>query len=296
MTQAYVGDLFDPKDRAVKMGAIGATFGAAFTLGPVLGGLLSDFGLHVVGLVSAAVMAIDFLLIWLILPEPSHHAWHAKKSESDLSVPFPWGELLPIYAVAFLVSFGFSGMQSTFAMILPDRFELDAKSVGIALGISGLASIAYQGFLIRFVRKFLMEKGILIFGLLVMSLAFATFSINPFLVGAFAIPILFSVGFGSVNVSTSALISRVAPGHAGRALGTNGSAMSLANIFGPIVANFLYALYAVSIYSFPKGFFTYAAATLFFLCALPIAYFGISSRHPILVPKRHDPRPTSGAQ
>lgn len=58
----------------------------------------------------------------------------------------------------------------------------------------------------------------LLFGLSVMTVAFSFFSINPFLVAAFVIPMLFSIGFGSVNVSTSALISRVAPHHAGRAL------------------------------------------------------------------------------
>lgn len=254
-----------------------------------MGGALADFGLHAVGLVSAALMAFDFLLVWFVLPEPSHHAWHVKKSESELSAPFPWGALLPIYAVAFLVSFGFSGMQSTFGMLLPDRFGLSPKAVGISLGVVGLTSIVYQGFLIRFVRKVFLEKGMLLFGLSVMAVAFAAYSVNPFVVGAFAIPVFFSIGFGSVNVSTSSLVSRIAPGHAGRALGMNGSAMSLANIFGPIVANALYAVSAISIYSFPKGFLTYAVSSLFFLVALPIALFGISSHHPVFAHGRRDP-------
>ena len=45
-----------------------------------------------------------------------------------------------------------------------------------------------------------------------MSVAFAVYAVNPFVVMAFAIPVFFSVGFGSVNVSTSALISRIAKG------------------------------------------------------------------------------------
>lgn len=135
ITQAYIGDLFDPKERAVKMGLVGAAFGAGFTIGPALGGFVSDFGLHAVGLVSAAVMFVDVLLIYFVLPEPSHHAWHAKKPENELATPFPWGELLPVYLVAAVVALGFSGMQSTFGLLLPDRFGLSEKAVGYALGI-----------------------------------------------------------------------------------------------------------------------------------------------------------------
>ena len=116
-----------------------------------------------------------------------------------------------------------------------------------------------------------------------MSVSFALFSINPFLIAAFMIPVLFSVGFGSVNISTAALISRIAPEHSGRALGTNGSAMSLANIFGPLIANSLYAV--SSVYSFSIGFWTYAASACFFAIALPIAYFGISSHHQVFARK-----------
>lgn len=36
VTQAYIGDIFEPKDRAVKMGMVGAAFGAGFTIGPAL--------------------------------------------------------------------------------------------------------------------------------------------------------------------------------------------------------------------------------------------------------------------
>ncbi len=90
------------------MGAVGAAFGIGFTLGPVLGGLISHLGLHVVGLVSAGVMLLDLILIALVLPEPKHHAWHAKKSDDELEAAFPFRELFSIYAVAFVVALGFS--------------------------------------------------------------------------------------------------------------------------------------------------------------------------------------------
>ena len=196
VTQAYISDLFEPKERAVKIGLVGAAFGAGFTIGPVLGGLISNFGLQTVGAVSAAVMAIDFLLILFVLPEPSRHA---PRPEAEAGKPadagLPWGALLPLYAVSFVTAFGFSGMQSTFGLLLPDRFSVGENVVGYALGAVGVASILYQGFLIRFVRKALLEKGIALFGLSVMTVAFALFAANPFLFGAFFLAMLFPVGF-----------------------------------------------------------------------------------------------------
>lgn len=86
-------------------------------------------------------------------------------------------------------------MQSTFGFLLPDRFALGQDAVGYALGMVGVTSIVYQGFLIRKVRNVLLEKGILLFGLSVMAFAFAIYAVNPFVVLAFVIPVLFSVGF-----------------------------------------------------------------------------------------------------
>lgn len=65
----------------------------------------------------------------------------------------------------------------------------------------------------------------------------------------------------------------------------NNSAMSLANIFGPLVANYLYSA-KFAAYGVPVGFWTFTASSLFFVLALPIAYFGISSAHPVFARKQ----------
>ena len=62
--------------------------------------------------------------------------------------------------------------------------------------------------------------------------------------------------------------------------------MSLANVFGPLLAGSLYGFH--SGYPVPVGFWTYAACALAFAVALPIAFFGISARHPIFAPKHQD--------
>ena len=44
VAQAYISDVTDPKDRAKGLGLIGAAFGLGFIIGPVTGGVLSQWG------------------------------------------------------------------------------------------------------------------------------------------------------------------------------------------------------------------------------------------------------------
>ena len=41
---AYMADISAPGDRAANFGLIGAAFGVGFVLGPLIGGLLAEFG------------------------------------------------------------------------------------------------------------------------------------------------------------------------------------------------------------------------------------------------------------
>ena len=127
--------------------------------------------------------------------------------------PVDFKKVFPIYIVSFLATFGFSAMQSTFGMIIPDRFHMSAEVVGYLMGVVGVGSVIYQGFLIKFVRRVLLEKGMIMFGLSIMCIAFAVFGANPYFLAVPFIQLFFPIGFGSLNVSTSALLSKLAPGH-----------------------------------------------------------------------------------
>jgi len=275
VAQAYISDIFPPSERAAKMGMIGAAFGAGFVLGPTAGGLLSHFGLQTVGFVSAGVVFVNFLLAYFILPEPKHH--QAEMKDTVVIPPAEFKKLLPIYTVSFLATFGFAAMQSTFGMILPDRFHVGAEMVGYLLGVVGIGSILYQGFLIKHIRKILLEKGMIIFGLIVMTFAFLAFAVNPVFALVPLLQLLFPVGFGSLNVSTTALLSKLSPGHTGKVLGTNASATSLASIFGPLVANGLYGVTLVGVPALAKqaGFVPFFAASILFLLSAIFSYFAI---------------------
>ena len=137
-------------------------------------------------------MFVNLLLIVFVLPEPKHHMHEMERADLP---PVDFKKVLPIYIVSFLAMFGFSAMQSTFGMLVPDRFGKTAETVGYLMGVIGITSILYQGFGIKYVRKVLLEKGMILFGLAVMGISFALFAINPYFIGVPILEIFFPIGF-----------------------------------------------------------------------------------------------------
>jgi len=70
---AVIGDLFTPAERGKYQGLFGLVFGAAFILGPLIGGTLTDtFSWHWIFYVNLPIGAIALFVIWRLLPNIKH--------------------------------------------------------------------------------------------------------------------------------------------------------------------------------------------------------------------------------
>ena len=69
VAQSYIADITDEEDRSKGLGIIGAAFGLGFIMGPLFGGVLVGFGMHVPAFVAAGIAATNLLLITFVLPE-----------------------------------------------------------------------------------------------------------------------------------------------------------------------------------------------------------------------------------
>src|SRR5215203_4733247 len=67
--QAYIADVTTKETRAKGMGLFGAMFGLGFIFGPVIGGILSRFGIHIPFLFAAVLSAVNAGLVYFFLPE-----------------------------------------------------------------------------------------------------------------------------------------------------------------------------------------------------------------------------------
>ncbi len=65
---AVIGDTFPPERRGRALGLVGAVFGVAFLLGPLIGGVLLRYGWHWLFLINIPIAAGVLWQSWLVLP------------------------------------------------------------------------------------------------------------------------------------------------------------------------------------------------------------------------------------
>lgn len=68
VASAVIGDTFPPEKRGGALGLIGAVFGLAFLVGPLLGGLLLGFGWQWLFGINLPIAVVVILLAWRLLP------------------------------------------------------------------------------------------------------------------------------------------------------------------------------------------------------------------------------------
>ncbi|MBK8823558.1 MAG: MFS transporter [Anaerolineales bacterium] len=88
VAQAYISDVTDEKSRSKGLGMIGAAFGLGFIIGPVTGGLLSQWGYAVPAFAAAAISFINLILIYAWLPESLTEEKRSQMTEKRPAVTF----------------------------------------------------------------------------------------------------------------------------------------------------------------------------------------------------------------
>lgn len=257
---AYIADVTTPENRARGMGLVGAAFGLGFTIGPALGGELSQVSLHAPGLAAAALSLCAALFGYFTLPEPPRTSRTSSRvfSLEQLRGAAANPRIGLALALSFLVIVAFSAFESWFIPLglsfYPEYFGQDAaiaeptrdqvlaagRYAGRYLFVVGLISAAIQGgFIRRLVPRFgetkLAIAGQLILGvgLLIVGLASSFWVV---VLGCVVMPF----GLGINNPSVNSMISRSAPAdQQGAYLGLQQSLASLARMVGPASAGAL---------------------------------------------------------
>lgn len=163
VASAVIGDTFVPARRGPALGLVGAVFGVAFLLGPLLGGVLLQFDWRWLFLVNLPVAAAVFWQASLVLPgvrDPEQRpfdalgaglliialtcvAWTVSELEV-LTLPssFFSAEILPFFVLALVAAALFWKVENQAAdpMLHPDLFRSrELRVVGCIAAGTGLA-------------------------------------------------------------------------------------------------------------------------------------------------------------
>ncbi|MGX7667595.1 TCR/Tet family MFS transporter [Flavobacterium pedocola] len=244
---AYIADISTPENRAKNFGMIGAAFGLGFIIGPVLGGLLGQFGPRVPFYAAAVLCLLNFLYGYFILPE---------SLEKDNRRAFDWKRANPVMAFInlkkhpslialilsiFLLYVGSHAVHSNWSFFTMYRFNWDEKMVGISLGVIGLLVALVQGGLIRWANPKLGNEKSIYFGLGFYTIGMFLFAMagQSWMMFAFLVP--YCLGGIAGPALQSIVTSKVPINEQGEIQGTLTSMMSASAIVGPpLMTNVFY--------------------------------------------------------
>ena len=178
---AYMADISKPEEKAANFGLLGGAFGIGFVLGPMLGGLLSEFGSRAPFYAAAALAFANFIFGYFIVPETV---------TDKIRRPLEWRRMNPFRALAnvgklpglnvlllmfFVHQVAFFVYPSTWAYYTQEKFAWTAWDVGISLTCFGIGMAVVQGGLIRVIVPRLGDWNTMLFGMSVAVLSYVLY-------------------------------------------------------------------------------------------------------------------------
>lgn len=246
---AYMADISEPHEKAANFGLIGAAFGAGFVLGPMVGGLLAEFGTRAPFYAAAALAALNAVLGYLVL----------KETVTDrIRRPFTWvranpfgafahvarlpgiGRLLVIY---LLYSIAFYVYPAVWSYFTQERFGWSPQMIGLSLGLFGIMMAITQGGLIRVFLRWFGERNTVIYGHVFDMAAFGAMAVVTS--GTLALILTPLAALGAViTPALTAMMSRAVGDDAqGELQGVLASLHALSMIVSPLVMTGIFAAF-----------------------------------------------------
>lgn len=277
VAQAYIADITTRENRSKGMGLIGAAFGLGFVFGPLIGGLLSEFGYAITGYAAAGFSLLAFILTIFYLPESLKKDQNIEKTQNQIRRKMfdfvamkkilQKPDLAVLILLFFILTFSFANIYGTFALLGLKVYGFTDMQNGYMFGIVGLTSAIVQGGLIGRINKIMSKKLILIIGSFVIMVALAMIPYAGSFLGLAIVSIVLSYGTGTFQPTVLSLISEVtSETEQGITLGMNQSLSSFARVLGPLWGGF-----AFEYLGYPFPFLTGAVFT-FIIFLLTVFY------------------------
>lgn len=238
--QSTIADVSSSENKAKNFGMIGIAFGIGFSMGPILGSVLSDhsrnpmFGYYLPYAIATLINVLNVVFIYMLYPETLNErkdiAINYWKGFSNVREGFKDKSLRDIFIIIIILATGFSLYLQGFQSSLIDVFHFTPIQIAIALLYIGAWIAIAQGFILRLLLKFFLPWKILLFSIPLMAVSFALLLSTDNIVLFFCYLPFLAISQGCTFPSTLAIISNHSKGDVqGKVLGINQSIQSIAS-------------------------------------------------------------------
>lgn len=174
---AFMADISDPDEKSANFGLIGAAFGIGFVLGPLIGGLLAEFGTRAPFYAAAVLAGANALFGYFVLPETV---------TDKIRRPFTWARANPLGAFAnigklpglfklmlifFVYEVALYVYPAIWAYFGAERFDWSPGMIGLSLAVFGTSIAIVQGVLMRPILARIGERNAVTLGLTIEALS-----------------------------------------------------------------------------------------------------------------------------
>ena len=238
---AYMADISKPEDKAANFGLIGAAFGMGFVLGPLLGGLLGQWGTRAPFYAAALLAILNFGLGYFALPETVTDRIRRPFSFKRAN---PIGALLSVghlpglqllLSISFVYGIAFFVYPAIWAYFAALQFGWSPAMIGVSLASFGVSMAIVQAVLMRPILRLMGERNAVIGGLLLDAVVFAALGFVES--GTLALIMIPITALGSVvGPALQAIMSRTArDDQQGELQGTLASINAVGMIIAPFI-------------------------------------------------------------
>jgi DHA1 family tetracycline resistance protein-like MFS transporter len=272
---AYIADVTPPEKRAQSFGLLGAAFGIGFIIGPVVGGILGQYDIHLPFFVAGACSAANWLFGYFALPEslkPENRREFSWKRANPIGALFALKRLPAVLGLAecyFIMMVSQTMLQSTWALYTQYRYSWGPLQIGLSLMFVGVATGLVQATLIKKIVPKLGETRSVIVGFCMSIVAQVGYGLASQGWMIYAIVCVGALA-GISGPALQAYITKHVPANEqGAVQGVYGGLASLAGIPGPFIAahTFGWAIAPERIHKIP-GIAFFEGALLVFVSLL----------------------------
>ncbi len=237
VTQAYVADLVEPKQRARAFAYIGATFAAGMAFGPAIGAALASYGFSIPLYTAAGLQFITLIVTIIVLPESRTKVEEAVAGPAEILRTFKNPVLSPKLWQKLALALALYGWFGVMALYFARQLHFGLRETYEFMIYFSVLNAVVNAFILGRVSDRIGNRAMSTLGIGALVCAFA---FVPFVGTVWQMAVVtafFSVGMALGNTGLTALISAAADDNVqGTVLSVTSSLDSFSGIVSPPIS------------------------------------------------------------